>query len=206
MGHEHASDSGRLAVAVGVVAVGSAVCLATYFAVRGPFGTINDVGNATVGMLSAALAWRLRSHVSGVARDAAMGAAALGAAITVVGSALVVSGTTGFLLAGLVSSLGFACIGTWLLILNLRSVRAAAWPRRLRSLGVVGGALMALGFAAAPGIPLRLDDMATAPGWVWIGFLGWLGIYVAYPAWAIWFGALESRRSGRPLESGRVIV
>ena len=45
-----------------------------------------------------------------------------------------------------------------------------------------------------PGIALRLDDMATAPAWVWIGFLSWLGMYVAYPAWAIWMGLVETRR------------
>ena len=27
---------------------GSAACLLTYFVVRGPFGTINDIGNATL--------------------------------------------------------------------------------------------------------------------------------------------------------------
>ena len=35
-------DTGRLALAIGVAAAGSAVCLATYFAVQGPFGTINE--------------------------------------------------------------------------------------------------------------------------------------------------------------------
>jgi hypothetical protein len=47
---------------------------------------------------------------------------------------------------------------------------------------------MLLGLATAPGIALRLDDAATAPAWTWIGSAGWLGIYVAYPAWAIWLG------------------
>ena len=46
------------------------------------------------------------------------GLAVAGAALTVVGSALVVSGTTGFFLAGLVSSLGFAGIGAWLVAAN----------------------------------------------------------------------------------------
>ena len=84
------------------------------------------------------------------------------------GSTLVVSGTTGCFLAGLVSSVGFAGIGTWLVILNRSDAIAAVLPRRLRSLGIAAGALMALGIAAAPGIVLRLDDMATAPAWVWI--------------------------------------
>jgi hypothetical protein len=115
-------DTGRLALAVGVVAVGSAVCLATYFVVRGPFGTISDVGNATAGILSGWLAWRLRRQISTRAADVAVGAALVGAAITVLGSALVVSGTTGFLFAGLVSSVGFAGIGAWLVVLVISSV------------------------------------------------------------------------------------
>ena len=55
---------------------------------------------------------------------------------------------------------------------------------------------MALGIVAAPGIVLGLDDMATAPGWVWIGLCGWLGIFVVYPAWAIWVASVE-RALGR---------
>ena len=58
-------DTGRLALAVGVCAAGSAVCLATFYAVQGPFGTINDLGNAAAGILSAGLAWRLRRLIPG---------------------------------------------------------------------------------------------------------------------------------------------
>jgi hypothetical protein len=70
-------------------------------------------------------------------------------------------------------------------------------PRGLRTLGVVTGALMAFGLASAPGILLRLDDMATAPAWVWIGFVGWFGTFLVYPAWAIWLSAVEARQANR---------
>jgi hypothetical protein len=193
-------DTGRLALAVGVVAAGSAACLAAYFVVRGPFGAINDFGNAAIGVLSAALAWQIRRQDPARASDIAVGAALVGAAITVVGSALVMSGTTGFLLAGLVSSVGFAGIGAWLVAVNRGDSGAEAWPRRLRSLGVLAGALMAFGVVMVPGIALRLDDMATAPAWTWIGFLGWLGTFIAYPVWAIWLGNVETRQ-GRILPS-----
>ena len=186
-------DTGRLALAIGVAAAGSAVCLATYFAVQGPFGTINDIGNAATGVLSAGLAWRLRGQLTGPASRLAVGAAMVGAAITVIGSTLVVSKATGFFLGGLVSSLGFAGIGTWLVVLNRSEAAVAAWPRRLRLLGVAAGSLMALGFVSAPGIVLRLDDMATAPAWVWVGSMGWLGTFVVYPAWAFWLAAVETR-------------
>jgi len=192
-----ARDTGRLAISIGAVAVGSAVSLATYFAVGGPFGTVNDIGNATIGVLSAGLAWRLRRQIPGRLGSAAVGAAVVGAAVTMVGSALVVSGTTGWFLAGLVSSVGFAAIGGWLVCLGLRDDRAPASSRGLRALGVAAGSLMVLGLASAPGIPLRLDDAATAPAWAWVGSAGWLGTYVAYPAWAIWFGVRVLRGVGQ---------
>ena len=185
----YAGGTARLSIAVGAVAVGTVGCLATYFAVGGPFGTINDVGNAATGILSALLAWRLRAHVPGRTGEVALCAAVGGAALTVAGSALVVSGTTGFFLAGLVSALGYAGIGGWLLLLNRSGRWASLQPRMVRRVGLVAGALMALGLVSVPGILLRLDDMATAPAWVWIGFLSWLGTYVAYPLWAVWLGA-----------------
>ena len=52
---------------------------------------------------------------------------------------------------------------------------------------------MTLGVVALPGIAQGLDDMSTAPGWVWIAFLGWLGVFVAYPVWALWLGARGAR-------------
>jgi hypothetical protein len=194
--------AGRLALAVGAVAAGSAACLATLFLVGQPFGTINDIGNATTGVLSAALAWRLRSQLPDGTSKVTVGLALLGAAITVVGSILVVSGTTGFFLAGLVSSVGFAAIGTWLVALNRSALGVATTPRRLRTLGIAAGALMMLGFVALPGIPMRIDDMSTAPPWVWISSASWLGTYVALPAWAIWFGASESRLAARDRSIG----
>jgi hypothetical protein len=193
MNEARLQDTGRLALAIGIAAAGSAVCLATYFALQGPFGTINDIGNAAAGVLSAGLAWRLRRQVSGRVANLSIGAAIVGAGLTVAGSALVVSGTTGFFLAGLVSSVGFAGIGAWLVVMNRSDTVAAVTPRRLRSLGIAAGALMAIGIASAPGVVLGFDDMAAAPAWAWIGFVGWLGIYLAYPAWAIWLASVETR-------------
>ena len=205
MDDRRARDTGRLALAVGVVAAGTVACLASYFVVGGPLGTINDVGNAATGVLSGWLAWRMRGEPGGRRAAVSVGLAVAGACITVAGSALVVSGTTGFLFAGLVSSVGFAGIGTWLVVMNRSAAAAPRWPRRLRLLGVAAGVLMAVGIVSAPGIPLRLDDMSTAPGWVWIGLASWLGTYAAYPLWAIWVGLLEGR-IGRGTASTRVAV
>jgi hypothetical protein len=180
--------AGRLATAVGVVAAGSTLLLVAFFVAGDPFGVLNDTGLAVTAVLSAVLAWRLRRLAAGRLGNLAVAAAMAGAAITVVGSVLVMSRATGFFLAGLVSSVGFAGIGAWLMILNRSDGAVAGWPARLRSLGVLAGALMAVGVVMAPGVVLGLDDMATAPGWLWIGQLGWLGTLVIYPAWGIWLG------------------
>ena len=193
MDETRARDTGRLALAVGAVAAGSAVCLAGFFTGARPLGTINDLGNAATGILSGWLAWRLRGQIPGRTGDIAVAAALGGSALTVVGSSLILSGATGFLFAGLVSSVGWAGIGAWLVALN-RSATAAQWPPRLRLLGTATGVLMGLGIATAPGIVLRLDDLATAPAWIWIGFMSWLGTYALYPAWAMWLGLVEGRR------------
>ncbi len=188
--------TGRLVLGIGAVAVGSAACLGAYFAVGGPLGTLNDIGNATIGVLSATLAWRLRGELTGQAGAIATVLAVAGAGVTVAGSALVISGTTGFMLAGLVSSVGFAGIGAWLVVANRQTSRP--WPRPLRRLGIVAGSLMALGIVVVPAIAQGVDDFATAPGWVWLGFTGWLGIYVVYPAWAVWAGLREMLAAGQP--------
>ncbi len=174
-----------LRIAIGAVGLGSVTCLALLFAVGEPFGRLNDLGNATLAILSGTLAVVERRHV----HPLATGVAVVGSAIAVAGSGLVISGTTGFFLAGLVSTVGFAGVGTWLIALA-RAGRAGRG--RVRGLATIAGALMAVGVASAPGLVLRLDDMASAPGWIWIGMIGWLGIFVVYPIWAL----LSSRSAG----------
>jgi len=188
-----ARDTGRLAIAVGLVALASVASLAIFFVVAGPFGTLNDIGNAATGVLSGWLAWRLRGRFSDRRRAPAVALCLVGAAVTVIGSALVISTATGYFLAGLVSMLGFAMIGAWLLALN-RSVGATAtWSSGLRTLGVATGALMLTGLVSVPGILLGLDDMDTAPGWIWVAFIGWFAVFFAYPIWAIRMGLGASR-------------
>jgi hypothetical protein len=167
-----------LRLAIGAFGLGSVTCLALLFAVGEPFGRLNDLGNATLAILSGILAVVERRHV----HPLATGLAIVGAAVACAGSGLVISGTSGFFLAGLVSTLGFAGVGAWLLALA-RAGRAGSG--RVRGLGILAGALMVAGVASAPGILLRLDDMATAPGWIWVGMVAWLGIFVLYPIWAL---------------------
>jgi hypothetical protein len=42
--------------------------------------------------------------------------------------------------------------------------------------------------------------MASVPGWLWLAFIGWLGIFVLYPIWAIWLGRALGRDGVAPRE------
>jgi hypothetical protein len=188
--------AGRLAMATGLVTLISVVSLVLFFVVGKPFGAINDWTVGFAGLLSGLLAFALRSPGRGQAAAAlATGLALAGAAIVVIGAALVISGRTGFLLAGLMESLGFALIGVWLINLNRSVGSAYKLPRRLRNLGLAAGVVMAMGFLVAPGIVMGLDDADAAPAWIWLGFVGWLGIFALYPMWNLWLGRLA--RTGR---------
>jgi len=187
-----------LALASGALAIGSAVSIATFSAAGEPFGLMNDLGNAGLGIAVAALAWRLRNHLDPRSRGLVLSCALAGAACSATGSALVISGATGWFLAGLVSTLGYAGLGAWLLAVNRGD--GLDWPRGLRRMGVTAGSLMLVGITAAPAIVMGFDDSSTAPAWTWLPFFAWLGIYLIYPAWAIWLGI--SARAGRTQRPG----
>ncbi|MEU4194030.1 hypothetical protein AB0E69_19170 [Kribbella sp. NPDC026611] len=161
-----------LATTHGVVGLLTCACLIVFYTIGEPFGAINDVGNAAYGVLSLALAWQLRPH-----HPLGLGLAAVGAVLTVVGTVLVLSDATGFYLAGLVSSFGFALIGGWLVIF----CRTA----RLPPAGVVAGVVMLLGLVSGPGIVMGIDDMDTAPAWLFAGGLSWAGTYLLFPVWSL---------------------
>jgi hypothetical protein len=196
MGQEPDRSIASVALAVGAVAFVSVASLALFFAVGKPFGAINDWTIGLVGLLSgllAAVVSRRGPSTLPAIGNAASGGAVVGAVIVIAGSALVISQTTGFLLAGLVESSGFALIGLWLIALNRSMTTASRWPRRLPSLGIAAGIIMAIGIVVVPGVAMGLDDIDTAPGWVWIGFIGWLGIFFVYPIWSIWLGTVLRR-------------
>ena len=175
-----------VAIAAGVVGVGSAAALGIFFAAGEPFGTINDYGGAIFAALAGLLAWRLTGPA------AITYLAILGALIAIVGAGLVISRTTGFFLAGLVTSAGWGLVAIWLLAYcwSLRSGgELSSWHV---TLGLVAGALMLTGLAVIPGIAMRLDDFNSAPAWIYVGFVSWLGILV-YLVWTIWLGVVLLR-------------
>jgi hypothetical protein len=197
-----ASDriTARIAFVTGAIGLTSAASLAAFFALGGPLGAINDWTIGLFGFMSGVLAVSQRRPDG---NDRAMvgvlqiGLAVAGSVVVVIGSWMVISDVTGFLLAGLVESVGFALIGAWLIELNRSRRVTLSWPRGLRRLGAVTGFVMALGFIVVPGIAIGIDDASAAPPWIWIGFLGWLGIFFLYPIWCIALGARIWKGAGR---------
>lgn len=204
------------ALAVAGVDLLAVASIAAFFTVGGPFGAANDVANGAVGVLSLVLAGELaRASRSGPTDVLLVGLAGAGGAISVTGTYLVVTESTGWYLAGLVSGLGNAMIGAWLLGSSLRKGDAAgghavdsdaedsdaanASTRALRRLGAVAGGVMLLGLAGLPGVIGGVDDAQSASWLVNAGFVGWIGTYALYPAWCL----RVARRAGGLSRVGR---
>ena len=188
------SAAGWVAIALSIVIVATLVILLVFFIVGDPFGSINDAGNGLIGVLSVVLAALLVPRAGG---PLGVLVALIGSVVAVWGSWLVMTGTTGFVLAGFVSTIGFGLIGVWLALVAW-SPMADEWPSRLRRLGRACAAVMVIGgIAAVPSALMGIDDFADLPGWLWLYGLGWLGTYVLYPVWALSFGRLLTRDGSR---------
>lgn len=180
-----------LALAIGGVGLLGLVSLSLMYAVGGAFGALNDVCNAAMGLLTAALAWRLYPWQRAQAprsSTVALASAWAGALIAAAGSILVIFRVTGWYLAGLVTAFGYAFQGVWLLGASQAAQRGQAWPRPMVQTARVTGALMALGFLAGRGVLSRVDDAAAAPWWVNLSLVSYLGSLLLYPIWCLWFG------------------
>ncbi|MET9311598.1 hypothetical protein ABZX12_07210 [Kribbella sp. NPDC003505] len=166
-----------VALAHGIVGLATCLCLILFYAGADALGAVNDVGNAVLGVLSLAMAWTLYAAPRRTSRALVLlGLTAVGAALTVVGTILVMTGTTGFYLAGLWSSFGFALIGIWLL---------GTASGALRRAGLIAGAVMTLGLLGVPGILMGIDDMNTAPAWTFAAGFSWAGTYLLFPTWTL---------------------
>lgn len=187
-----ATNGGRgTAVAVAGTVPAAALLLVVYYAVGGPFGTLNDLANALIGVLSAVLATQTAARFRVPAP--AVAAAGAGAAIMVVGSWLVITERTGWVLAGLVSAAGAAALGAWLITVNVTAARAGKLSLPVAQLGAVSGALMTASFLVLPEILAGVDLWEDLHWYGIVGFVGWLGLYVGYPVWS----ALLARDSGQ---------
>jgi len=79
----------------------------------------------------------------------------------------------------------------WLLGLNSSALQGNAWPHSLAIMGLVCGAIMALGLAAVPGIFEGIDSMESATWLIkYIGQAGALGWLILYPIWCVWLGKI----------------
>jgi hypothetical protein len=182
----------RVALATAVVSLLAVLSLIIFYAVGGPFGFLNDVANGLIGLLSLALAWLWVRNRRGGWSTLAIAFASLGAIVMVLGSLLIILDITGWYLAGLVSSVGSALLGIWLLIANRLHRSAAELPRGLIMLGMTTGIFMIIGWLALTGVIARIDDPQLAPLYVNAGLLNWMGTYLLYPIWCLWL----SRRYG----------
>jgi len=182
-------------VAVAVVDLLAVICLVLFFVVGGPFGFVNDVANAVVGVLSAVLAWTAWTVRRERLQRLAPAAAALGAVLMVAGSMLVIFDVTGYFLAGLVSAVGAAFIGSWLLVANSLRWHADELPQRVRRVGLAAGLLMLTGLLAVAGVLAGVDDQGVAPGYVSAAQLSWLGTYLLYPIWCFRLARTTNRRT-----------
>jgi hypothetical protein len=144
--------------------------------------------------LSGVLVWQFyplnRQHAPLPSRFALI-SGLLGACLVPIGSAIAIFDVTGWFLAGLVTTFGYALIGLWLLGLSHSARGWPAFPRRLALFGVVAGGIAAIGILAGPGIVARTDATDVAPWFVFSAlYLGGLGWNILYTIWCFWLGRL----------------
>jgi hypothetical protein len=180
---------GRLAIATGIFGLLALVLLVLFFIADGPFGTLNDICNGITGILSGILAWSLfNKFYDG---QVFFIFSWVGALAVVVGSVLVIFEITGWYLAGLFTSAGYALIGLWLFRLNYSVRQLNLWPMGPVKLGLIAAVIMALGLLTIPAIINRIDSWELGPWYVNdVGQLGSLGYLLLYPLWCILVGRI----------------
>ncbi|CAG1007038.1 hypothetical protein ANAEL_03485 [Anaerolineales bacterium] len=184
---------GWTAIVTGVTVILAVIFLILMYTVNGRFGTVNDVLNAMIGILSVALAWMLYAehHArSPLVSQIGLILVAVGAIFTIVGSILIIFRFTDFVLAGWYTGVGNALIGLWLVAFCYSMLNSDVLTHSLVVFGIVTGAFMAMGFLGIPGILARVDTMESLPWYLGVGYFGFLGTYVLYPIWTIWFGRI----------------
>jgi len=184
---------GWTAIATGIAVILAVIFLILMYTVNGRFGTVNDVFNAMIGILSVVLAWMLYAeHHSRSPLMSHIGLllVVVGAIFAIVGSVLIIFNFTGFVLAGWYTGVGNALIGLWLAAFCYSLLNGDTLPHNLIVLGLVVGAFMAMGLLGIPGILTRVDSMESLPWYLGVGYLGFFGTYILYPIWTIWLGRI----------------
>lgn len=177
----------RLASLTGIVGLLALILLILFFIVGGPFGTLNDVCNGLTGILSGIFACSLSMKFR--IQPLFLLFALIGALTVAFGSVLILFDITGWYLAGLYTSAGYALIGLWLLALNSSVRQSNLGSHGLSTLGMIGGIIMALGLLTIPGIINRVDAWEAGPWYInYVGQLGSIGYLMLYPIWCILVG------------------
>ncbi len=188
--------SGRLATALAYVGIFNALSIILMYAGVPIFGPLNDLGVASAAVLQAILAWRLGAIVGVRFPSVGLVAATVGAIVAAVGSGLVLSGASDWFEAGVVSTLGYAVLGVWVIAANRRARPRRAWPATLATFGMQIGAIMCLGFLALLAVTSSVGSPTSAPWFVWVAYANGVGWFILLPVWNF--------RLGRYLSSGPV--
>ena len=180
----------RLTVAIGITAIVSIVSLILFFIFGGFWGPLNDLTIAVFALMSAALAWLLHPFFRAQSPRLSYSmliAAIAGAVIACIGSALVMSGTTSWQLAGSVNAMGYAFIGVWLLAFNFYARLTDVFPQNLTRLGQISGALSAFGLLNMLGIFGLVDAQSDVSWLLYLAQFGGLG-GILLLVWTVWLG------------------
>jgi hypothetical protein len=181
----------RLTMAIAIVCLVNVLTIILMYSVAGFFGPLNDLGVAVEGILIAVLAWKLYPSTRGQSSRLsvfALIAAIVGAALVVVGSAVVIFRVTGWFFAGLITVFGYAVIGLWVVVTNYLARRGNTWPHGLARFGLVIGVIMMFGLLTAPSMLDHVDSLAAAPWSAYVAYAGGLGWFVLLPIWSVWLG------------------
>lgn len=185
------STIGWTAIAIGVSVILAVIFLILMYTVNGRFGTVNDVLNAIIGVLSMVLAWMLFvEHYtrSPMLSQVTLTLTVIGMVFTIIGSVMIIFGYTDFVLAGWYTGVGNALIGLWLAAFCFSNLNNDLLPKSLIIFGIIVGLSMAIGLIGIPGIFAKIDSMESMPWYLYVALFGWLGTYIFFPIWAIWFG------------------
>lgn len=186
-------------IAVAIALLLALTFLALFFMIGQPFGSLNDAGIGLGALLSMALAWTFYPIQRARAPRASLVglvAAHVGAVIAAVGSVLVISGITGFVLSGWFTAFGYALIGLWLILLCEAARRAQWFSQRVTNFGLATGAVMVIGLVAVSGIVTKTDSMAELPWHLAVSEISFLGSLILFPAWCFWLWRHLSVREG----------
>jgi hypothetical protein len=182
----------RIAIAIAVVALVGLMFIALYYTVGGPFGTLNDIFVALESVLSIVLMlalFPLHRALAPRLSGFSLAIGVVGCILGPIGSGLVMSDQTGWFLAGLVATFGYACVGIWLLLFSCSVLHSPGFPRGLARLGIIAGSIAGVGLLAGPAILAGTDAMDSA-GWPALAglFIGGMGWNILYHLWRLLLG------------------